>query len=140
MTDGCAHLLYNNCWKLHQLAAGQLLIGQPVRYGKGRLYGPPSPTKTHLPGHSPPAGQAGRRVGPALEPSASLVIMHVQNNGLKSLIQITLEFQDLNIIQGPFWILKVHIVFNTASSSVPPLRLRCMCRRMPELNPGLLQC
>jgi hypothetical protein len=26
----------------------------------------PSRTKSHLPGHSPPASQAGRRVGPAL--------------------------------------------------------------------------
>ncbi len=33
----------------------------------------PSRTKSHLlPGHSPPASQAGRRVGPALKPSASL--------------------------------------------------------------------
>jgi hypothetical protein len=31
-----------------------------------------SRTKSHLPGHSPPASQAGRRVGPALYPSVSL--------------------------------------------------------------------
>jgi hypothetical protein len=30
----------NSSWKFHQLAAGQLLAGQPVRYGKGRRYGP----------------------------------------------------------------------------------------------------
>jgi len=39
MTDGCVHLLYNSSWKFHQLGAGQLLSGQPVRYGKGRRYG-----------------------------------------------------------------------------------------------------
>jgi hypothetical protein len=33
-------LLYNNSWKFHQLAAMQLLSGQPVRYGKGRWYCP----------------------------------------------------------------------------------------------------
>ncbi len=40
MRDGCVHLLYNNSWKFHQLAARQLLSGQPVLYGKGRRYGP----------------------------------------------------------------------------------------------------
>jgi hypothetical protein len=40
MMDGCVHLLYNNSWKFHQLAVGQLLSGQPVRYRKGRRYGP----------------------------------------------------------------------------------------------------
>ncbi len=40
MTDGCVHVLYNSSWKFHQLAAGQLLSRQPVRYGKGRQYGP----------------------------------------------------------------------------------------------------
>ena len=39
MTDGCVHLLYNSSWKFHQLAAGQLLSGQPVWYGKGRRIG-----------------------------------------------------------------------------------------------------
>jgi hypothetical protein len=32
--------IYNSNWKFHQLAAGQLLSGQAVRYGKGRRYGP----------------------------------------------------------------------------------------------------
>ncbi len=36
--DGCVHLLYS--WKFHQLAAGQMLSGQPVWYEKGRRYGP----------------------------------------------------------------------------------------------------
>ncbi len=40
MTDDCVHLLYNISWKFHQLAAGQLLSWQPIRYGKGRRYGP----------------------------------------------------------------------------------------------------
>jgi hypothetical protein len=40
MTDSYVHLLYNSGWKFHQLAARQLLSGQPVRYGKGMQYGP----------------------------------------------------------------------------------------------------
>ena len=32
--------LYNSSWKFHGLAAGQLLSGQPLQYGKGRRYGP----------------------------------------------------------------------------------------------------
>ncbi len=47
MTDGCVHLLYNNSWKFHQLAAMQLLSGQPVRYGKGRWYCPSITYKNH---------------------------------------------------------------------------------------------
>jgi hypothetical protein len=39
---------------------------QPVRYGKGRQYGPFIMYKISPPGHSPPASQARRRVGPAL--------------------------------------------------------------------------
>ncbi len=31
-----------------------------------------SRTKSHLPGHPPPASKAGRRVGPELKPSVSL--------------------------------------------------------------------
>jgi hypothetical protein len=41
MTDGCVHLqqlVVYSSWKFHQLAAGQPLSGQPVRYGKGRRY------------------------------------------------------------------------------------------------------
>jgi hypothetical protein len=60
---GCVQLLYNSTWKFHQLAAGTEKAG-----GTG-----PSITNSHLPGHSPPASQAGRRVWPALWPSASLV-------------------------------------------------------------------
>ncbi len=33
-------MLYNSSWKFCQLAAGQLLSGQPVRYRKGRRYRP----------------------------------------------------------------------------------------------------
>ncbi len=40
MTDGDVNLLYKSSWKFHQLAAGQPLLGQPIRYGKGRLYLP----------------------------------------------------------------------------------------------------
>jgi hypothetical protein len=41
---------------------------QGNRYGKEKAgcTARPSRTKSHLPGHSPPVGQAGRRVGPAL--------------------------------------------------------------------------
>ncbi len=75
MTDDCVHLLHNSTWKFHQLAARKLLSGKPVRYGKGRRYGPTiTRTKSHLPGHSPPASHSGYRFRPALYPSASLVI------------------------------------------------------------------
>ncbi len=42
MTNGCVHLLYiyNSSWKFLQLATGQFLSGQSVRYGKGCRYGP----------------------------------------------------------------------------------------------------
>ncbi len=40
MTDGCVHLLFNSSYKFSQLAAWQLLSGQPIRYGKSRRYGP----------------------------------------------------------------------------------------------------
>ncbi len=57
----------NHSWKFHQDAAGQLLPGQP-RYCMEKAGGTarPSRTKSHLPGHSPPASQAGSRVGPAI--------------------------------------------------------------------------
>jgi hypothetical protein len=55
MTDGCVYLLYNRSWKFRQLGAGQLLSGQPVRYGKYRRYSPSITYKIHtMPGHSPP--------------------------------------------------------------------------------------
>ncbi len=37
MTDGCVDLQHNNSWKCHQLAAGQLLSGQP-RYGMDKAH------------------------------------------------------------------------------------------------------
>ncbi len=69
MTDGCVHLLNNSSWKFHQLADGQLPSGQPLHvYGaeKAGSTARLSHTKSHLPGHSTPASQAGRRVRPAL--------------------------------------------------------------------------
>ncbi len=48
MTNGCVPLLYNNSWKFHHFAAGQLLSGQPVRYGKAAGTARPSHTKSHL--------------------------------------------------------------------------------------------
>ncbi len=42
----CTYVQYYSSWKFHQLAAGQLLSGQSVRYGKERRYGP-SITKSH---------------------------------------------------------------------------------------------
>jgi hypothetical protein len=41
------HLLYNRSWKFHQLAAGQLLSGQPVWYVKGRRKRPVHYVKNH---------------------------------------------------------------------------------------------
>jgi hypothetical protein len=63
----CTLAIYNSSLEFHQLAAGQLLSGQPVRYGKGRRYGP-SITYKITPAGSlfPPASQAGRRIGSAL--------------------------------------------------------------------------
>ncbi len=48
---------------------------QGNRYGTENTGGTarPSRKKSHLPSHSPPASQAGRLVGPALKPLASLV-------------------------------------------------------------------
>ncbi len=34
LTDGCVHLTLNSSQKFHQLAAGQLLSGQPVLFGQ----------------------------------------------------------------------------------------------------------
>jgi hypothetical protein len=39
------NLPYTSSWKFHQLAAWQLLRGQPVQYRKGRRYGPSIPYK-----------------------------------------------------------------------------------------------
>jgi hypothetical protein len=51
---------------MDQLAAGSFCQGN--RYGMEKKDGTarPSRTKSHLPGHSPPARQAGRRDGPNL--------------------------------------------------------------------------
>jgi hypothetical protein len=38
--SGFVHLLYNSSMKIHQLAARQLRLGQPIRYGKGGRNGP----------------------------------------------------------------------------------------------------
>jgi hypothetical protein len=59
MTDGCVHLLYNSSWKFHQLAAGQLLSGQPVRYGKGSRYGPSITNKITPAGSLSPSQPGG---------------------------------------------------------------------------------
>jgi hypothetical protein len=45
-----------------------------------------SRTKSHLPGHSPPASQAGRRVGPTFWPSALLVISTTAHSRWLSLL------------------------------------------------------
>jgi len=47
-------------------------------YGTERTGGTayPSLTKLHQPGHSSPASQASRRVGPALLPSATIGVMY----------------------------------------------------------------
>ncbi len=65
MTDGCVHL--------YKKAPGNSFSPQLGSYCQGNRYGTekaggtarPSRTKSHVPGHhSPPASQAGRRVGP----------------------------------------------------------------------------
>jgi hypothetical protein len=58
--------LFNRSWNFHQFVAGRSWQGN--RYGteKADSTARPSRTKSHLPGHSPPASQAVRRVGPAL--------------------------------------------------------------------------
>jgi hypothetical protein len=56
----------DSSWKFHQLAAGQLRQGGWNGTEKAGGTARPLLTKSHLPGHSPPAGKAGRRVGPAL--------------------------------------------------------------------------
>ncbi len=74
MPDGCVHLLCIT-------AAGNSISSQlgsscqGCRYGVEKESGNarPSRTESHLPGHSPPASQADRLVGPALYPSASVV-------------------------------------------------------------------
>jgi hypothetical protein len=69
--DGWLHtftIQNNSSLKFHQLAAGQLLSGQPV-YGTEKAGGTVrlSGSKSHMPGHTPPASQAAaRRVGPAI--------------------------------------------------------------------------
>ncbi len=60
MTDDCVHFLYNSSWKFHQLAAGKLLSGQPVRYGKAGGTARSSQYKSHLPGLCPPPAQLSR--------------------------------------------------------------------------------
>ncbi len=71
------HFLFKSSWKFYQLAAGQLLSGQPVRYGKGRWYVPSITYKITpagpVPGHSPPASQAGRPVGLVLYKNVSYI-------------------------------------------------------------------
>jgi hypothetical protein len=62
-------------------ASGNSIISQLGSSCQGNRYGTektggtagPSHKKSHLPSHSPPVSQAGRRVGPALKPLASLV-------------------------------------------------------------------
>jgi hypothetical protein len=58
--------LYNSSWGSISTQLGSSCQGN--RYGTEKAGGmaPPSHTKPHLPGHFPPASQAGRRVGPAL--------------------------------------------------------------------------
>jgi hypothetical protein len=68
------HLLCNSRRKFHQLAAGQLLSEQPVRYRKAGGTARPSRTKSQLPGHSPPARRA-----PALGQPSSLLICQDTN-------------------------------------------------------------
>jgi hypothetical protein len=70
-------ILYNSSLKFHQLAAGQLLSGQPVRYRKAGGTARPSHSKSHLPDHSP---QATRRAAVLVQPSIAFGLI-VQYSG-----------------------------------------------------------
>ncbi len=64
ITDACVHLTYNS-WKCYQLEAGQLQPGQTVQYSKAGGMDRTSSKVHTLLGHSSPASQASRPVGPA---------------------------------------------------------------------------
>ncbi len=67
MTDGCVHKLYSSSCKFHHHAQlGSSCQGNRYFTEKAGSTARPSRTKSHLPGHFPPASQAGRRVVPAL--------------------------------------------------------------------------
>ncbi len=78
--DGCLHLPYTSSWKFHQLATGQLLSGQPLRYGKGGRYGPSITFKITPTGSLFSSSQAGRRVGPALYVAFGLIGQYSENH------------------------------------------------------------
>ncbi len=109
MTDGCEHLLYNSSWKFHQLAAGQLLLGQPVRYGKGRLLSitykitPAGSLSSSRPG-GPPCWASPRAFGLIGHNACSIQWTEITNtNNSPIRPAIILELQDLNIIKGGFF-------------------------------------
>ncbi len=112
-TDGCVHLLYNSSWKVHQLAAGQLMSWQPVRYGKGRWYGPSitykiTPAGSHsssLPGGPPVLDQPS-----SLRPHCSYMQnfvhsvqlnLHVTYSTLALIVQDTLLYCKINYMVNP---------------------------------------
>jgi hypothetical protein len=70
----CEHLLYSITADGNTISSQLGSSCQGNRYSTEKASGtaPPSRTKLHLPGNSSPASQAGRRVGPVLQPSASL--------------------------------------------------------------------
>jgi hypothetical protein len=57
------YITAGSSWKFHQLAAGQLRQGGWNGTEKAGGTARPLLTKSHLPGHSPPAGKAGRHSG-----------------------------------------------------------------------------
>ncbi len=62
----CTFIILQISWKFRQLPAGSSCQGKWYITEKTGSMACPSHTKSNLPGHSSPASQAGRRVGPAL--------------------------------------------------------------------------
>jgi hypothetical protein len=63
MADGCVHLLYNIIWPAEQLLSEQ--FGTVLKRQTCSTAGP-SRTKSHLPGHFPPASQTAAVLGQPL--------------------------------------------------------------------------
>jgi hypothetical protein len=63
-TNSNTYISSCSSWVCQELTAEQLL--QTVQYVREGRIDRPSRTKSSLLGHSPPASQAGRHVGPAL--------------------------------------------------------------------------
>jgi hypothetical protein len=106
MRDGSVHYYITNIsWKFHQLADGQLLSVQPIRYGNARRHGPSIthkiPSSGLLSSSQPGGTPCWTR---PLQPSVSLVsapILHrflSDEPGLSSLFRGKSYFMNNNIV------------------------------------------